>query len=130
MLITQAQTVKEAFPFIRQILTDAFKVDAYYFSYPYQGLEQIDKGFREMVWADFSNENDGRWDVHNQTLADRHQFFLVESVLGFYNLIAFTTPGKIRISLPSARFAPIPSLILFSKKSLRARPSYKDTFPF
>ena len=94
MLITQAQTVKEAFPFIRQILTDAFKVDAYYFSYPYQGLEQIDKGFREMVWADFSNENDGRWDVHNQTLADRHQFFLVESVLGFYNLFAFTTPGE------------------------------------
>lgn len=94
MLITQARTMKDAFPFIRQILTDAFKIDAYYFSYPYQGLEQIDKGFREMVWAGFTNENEGRWDVHGPAFADRHQFFLVESVLGFYNLIAFTTLGE------------------------------------
>lgn len=94
MLITQAQTVKDAFPFIRQMLADAYKIDAYYFSYPYQDLQKIDKGFREMVWADFSNASDGKWDVLNQELDGNYQFFVVESVLGFYNLIAFVTPGE------------------------------------
>ncbi len=94
MLLTQARTVKDAFPFIHQILTDAFQIDTFYFSYPYQELHKIDKGFREMVWAGFSNENEGRWDVHNHVLADHYQLFLVESVLGFYNLIAFVTLGE------------------------------------
>lgn len=94
MLITQAQNVKDAFPFIRQMLTDAYKIDAYYFSYPYQDLQKIDKGFREMVWSGFTNAADGRWDVLNQEPDGNYQCFVVESVLGFYNLIAFVTSGK------------------------------------
>lgn len=94
MLLTQAQTIKDAFPFIQQILMDAFKIDVHYFSHPYQGLNKIDKGFREMIWLDFSNANEGRWDVRNQILANNYQLFLIESVLGFYNLIAFVTLGE------------------------------------
>lgn len=94
MLITQAQTVKDAFPFIRQMLADAYKVDAFYFSFPYQELQKIDKGIRETVWTDFSNTADKRWKINEQTLIDEYQLFVVESALGFYNLIALVTLGE------------------------------------
>lgn len=129
MLITQVRTIKDAFPFIRQILTDAFKVDAYYFSYPYQGLEQIDKGFRETVWANFTNANEGRWDVHGPAFADRHQFFLVESVLGFYNLIAFTTLGENPDFISVGPFCTQTVTDSFFKKIIANAPTLQDNAP-
>lgn len=94
MLITEIKNVKEAFPFIQQMLADAFHVDSYYFSYPYQDLQKIDRGFREMIWADFTNANDGKWRIQEYVFVDHYQIFAVESVLGFYNLIAFVTLGE------------------------------------
>ena len=39
-------TLREGFPFIRQILADTFHIDAWYFSAPYRDLDKIDRGFR------------------------------------------------------------------------------------
>ena len=42
-------THKEAFPFIRQIISDAYMTDAWYLSAPYTDLDKADRGFRSLL---------------------------------------------------------------------------------
>ena len=42
-------TLREGFPFIRQILADTFHIDAWYFSAPYRDLDKIDRD--SATWA-------------------------------------------------------------------------------
>ena len=42
--------VKEAFSFIRQMLSDAYGMDTHFFDYPYRDFDKIDRGFRRTVW--------------------------------------------------------------------------------
>ena len=41
--------IKEAFPFIRQIISDAYMTDAWYLSAPYTDLDKADRGFRSLL---------------------------------------------------------------------------------
>ena len=93
MSVINTQDINESFLFIRQMLSDAFKVESFYFSYPYHNLQDIDRGFREMAWSDFTNEG-GSWNSDSGSFAGQYRLFIVRSSFGFYNLIAFVSLDK------------------------------------
>lgn len=81
-------TLREGFPFIRQILADTFHIDAWYFSAPYRDLDKIDRGFRHMVmpgkdlYASLSHAG--------EMIHERH-IVVIKSSLDFYNIMAIIT---------------------------------------
>lgn len=79
--------VHEAFPFIRQMLSDAFKTDTLLFGPPYENLDRIDRGFRSMVWKDSQYS---RRILTLDTVSSYH-FLVIRSSLCFVNLIAVVT---------------------------------------
>lgn len=79
------QTIYDAFPFIRQVISDAYKTDTHLFTHPYQNIETIDRGFRRMMWGkrefpalflDFISH------------PREYQMAVVKSSLGYYNILA------------------------------------------
>lgn len=81
-------TLREGFPFIRQILADTFHIDAWYFSAPYRDLDKIDRGFRHMVmpgkdlYASLS---------HAGEMSHERHIVVIKSSLDFYNIMAIIT---------------------------------------
>ena len=80
-----ALSVRDAFPFIRQVLSDAYRVDTHLFTHPYADTSIIDRGFRKMLWgqqkipATFS---------HFLAEAPVYQMAVTKSSLGYYNILA------------------------------------------
>lgn len=77
-------SVKDAFPFIRQIISDTFMMDTHYLTAPYADLDKLDRGFRQFLLhksntADLLLKN-------NEPLKER--ILIIQSTLDFYNIIA------------------------------------------
>lgn len=82
--------MEEALPFIRQMLSDAFKTDVLLFHAPYEDLDSIDWGFRSMVWKD---TNYSRRIPFLDSIS-RYHLLVIRSSLDFVNLIAFVSLGS------------------------------------
>lgn len=87
------QTIRDAFPFIRQVITDAFKTDVNLYTYPYQHTERVDRGFRQMMWGKRDIP-----DIFIQFLSkpSEHRMAVVKSSLGYYNILASVSLGEAR----------------------------------
>lgn len=85
------QTIREAFPFIRQVITDAYKTDVFLYTKPYQNTERIDRGFRQMMWGKTEMP-----DLFVKFLADpsEYQMVVIKSSLGYYNIFAAVSLGE------------------------------------
>lgn len=77
--------LRDAFPFIRQVITDAYKTDVILYTYPYHDTENIDRGFRKMMWGQQKMP-----ELFARFLADPegYQMAVVKSNLGYYNIFA------------------------------------------
>lgn len=80
------KSMKEAFPFIRQIISDVYGMDVHFFEYPYADLNKIDRGFRHMVWKK-ENMNDPL--IAGMKMMNGYHLLIVKSNLDFYNIFAF-----------------------------------------
>lgn len=77
--------IDDIFPIIKQTIQDAYKVDSVLLQHPYSGFERLDMGMRKMAWGTnysttlpiFSLDGDSPY-----------QIVILESSLGFYNVIA------------------------------------------
>ena len=78
-------SIRDAFPFIQQVLADAYKVDAHLFTHPYADTSIIDRGFRKMLWGKIE-----RPVTFTKFLAEapEYQMAVTKSSLGFYNIMA------------------------------------------
>ncbi|MDD5934864.1 MAG: AraC family transcriptional regulator [Clostridiales bacterium] len=76
------------FPFIHQILKDGFKINSYYFSYPYDNLDKIDNGFRRMMWSTYNTPTPSLLFENHKS---EYKILIVKSSLSFYNIIAFVS---------------------------------------
>lgn len=82
------EQIDNIFSCLQPLLKDAFHTDAHLFTYPYDDLSKIDKGFRKMVWNTYSHP------MPVQSLdsdESGYRLLIVKSTLGFYNLLAFVT---------------------------------------
>ena len=79
------QTIYDAFPFIRQVISDAYKTDAYLYTHPYQDMEKIDRGFRRMMWG--KREMPPLFTEFISTPCE-YQMAVVKSSFGYYNIFA------------------------------------------
>ncbi len=77
--------IKEAFPFIRQIISDTFMTDAWYISAPYDDLKKVDRGFRQMLLQ--KNDIVDMLDRAENMVKEPH-LFIIHSALEFYNITA------------------------------------------
>ena len=80
------KSIKEAFPFIRQMISDVYGMDVHFFGEPYGDLNKIDRGFRQTVWK---KDNLHAPLVKGLELLEGYHLFVVKSNLDFYNVIAF-----------------------------------------
>ena len=78
-------SIEEAFPFIKQLLQDAYKVDIHYFKYPYEDTSIIDRGFRKMLWGKTQIPNIFTDYIHD---AYEYQMAVTKSSLGYFNILA------------------------------------------
>lgn len=85
------QTIREAFPFIRQVITDAYKTDVFLYMNPYTDTERIDRGFRKMMWGEKEMPQ-----VFVEYLArpERYRMAVVKSSLGYYNIFASVSAAQ------------------------------------
>lgn len=79
------QSIRDAFPFIRQVITDAYKTDVFLFTYPYKNTDKIDRSFRKMVWGDVERPSLFAEFLTNPV---SYQMAVVKSSLGYYNIFA------------------------------------------
>lgn len=87
----QSKNIRDAFPFIKKILTAAFRADVIYFSHPYENIRKIDWGFRDMVWEDVDFTPSFASAIAS---SGKLQLYVIKSNLGFYNIIAFVSLGE------------------------------------
>ena len=78
------------FPLLRQTLLDTFKVDSYLMHAPYKDLEKMDRGFRRMVWGKYKTDSP----LFTMSGEAPYQIIVLQSSLGFYNVIVRLTPGE------------------------------------
>lgn len=80
-----ALSIREAFPFIQQVLSDAYKVDTHLFTHPYGDTSTIDRGFRKMLWGSLERPT-----AFTNFLAEapEYQMAVAKSSLGYYNILA------------------------------------------
>lgn len=80
-----ALSIRDAFPFIQQVLSDAYKVDTHLFTHPYADTSIIDRGFRKMLWGNIE-----RPATFTKFLAGapQYQMAVAKSTLGYYNIMA------------------------------------------
>ena len=76
---------EEYFPVIKQTISDAFGVESFLLTYPYENIEQMDMGLRKMIWGDYSTSKP----IFNLKKDNPYQIIIIESSLGFYNLVAY-----------------------------------------
>ena len=80
--------INDDFPFIHKILKDGFKINSYYFSYPYDNLDKIDNGFRRMMWSTYNTPTPSLLFENHKS---EYKILIVKSSLSFYNIIAFVS---------------------------------------
>lgn len=80
------ESIKDVFPFIQQTISDAYRTDTWLFSYPYQDVSKIDRGFRKMVWK---RENYTAPLQQALQISDSYRMLVIQSTLDFYNIIFF-----------------------------------------
>lgn len=81
---------REAYPFIRQVVRNAFHIESVYLSFPYTDIRQVDRGFRELVWADY--------DMSAELTAllpfpDEYAILVAHSLLEFINIACVVSLG-------------------------------------
>ncbi len=81
--------VNDFYPFVQQILADSFNVDAFLLQPPYDDFEQMDMGLRRMVWGEYSTQRP----IFTLEEDDPFEIIVIESNLGFYNLLAVINVG-------------------------------------
>ncbi len=81
-----AISIDDFFPIIRQTILDTYKVDSFLMRAPYSGFERLDMGLRKMVWGTYSTAAP-IFSLPNDPDASPYQIIVLESVLGFYNMI-------------------------------------------
>lgn len=84
-------TLSCCFNLLKQILQDAFKVPALFFTPPYENITRIDQGMRAAVWT---NYNDNNTKIHFADTTKQYRMLIVKSNLGFYNLLMIFGPGE------------------------------------
>ncbi len=79
------QNFREVFPFIRQVIQDAYRTETILYTHPYQDLRKIDRGFRNMIWGDVK-----RPELFTEFLAQEpcYRMAVLKSTLGYYNIFA------------------------------------------
>ncbi|MCF0128023.1 MAG: helix-turn-helix domain-containing protein [Pseudobutyrivibrio sp.] len=82
--VFEGMKLRELFPILQTLLADTYRCDAYLLSYPYEGIERIDRGFRKTIWDHYDSGISAL--SNNNVNASKHQFLIVKSVLGFYSL--------------------------------------------
>lgn len=87
------KSVKEAFPFIRQMISDVYGMDAWFFDYPYGNFDKIDRGFRKTVWK---KDNSQSSLVQGLKVLDGNHMIIIKSNLDFYNILVFFGEKKPR----------------------------------
>lgn len=71
------------YTFISQVVRNAFNIESAYLTFPYTNLQQIDHGFRELVWSDY----DMATDLPSYSLpSDHYTIHVTKSVLEFVNI--------------------------------------------
>ncbi|MFV0465664.1 MAG: helix-turn-helix domain-containing protein [Lachnospiraceae bacterium] len=85
------QTGKEYFPFFKQLITDAFQADCIYLEFPYENMDEIDRGFRKTIWNTYPLPNSASFMM--EPVSEYH-LYVVKSNLGFYNILATLTLEK------------------------------------
>lgn len=77
--------LRDGFPLIQSTMQNAFHVDTCLYTYPYQNLDAIDRGFRRLVWKEYPTQQP------STPLAHDHgkKFVLTKSSLGFYNIVIY-----------------------------------------
>lgn len=86
--------IKKVFSLIKHICSDAFGIDAQYFTPPYDMSEKIDQGFRRLIWnmkGYFSHMEE----TMTAAFANDYHFIVVYSSLEFYNIfVLIPSEGK------------------------------------
>ncbi len=91
---TSKNILEEEFPFIQQMISDTFKTESQYFTPPYEGIADIDKGFRRMMWTRYETPDilSMFQQVDNKPA---YHMIVVKSSLKFYNILIFASLDKI-----------------------------------
>ena len=78
------------FPLFKQTLADSFKVDSFFMHAPYHDFEKMDMGIRRMVWGEYSTNSP----IFSIAEDSPYRIVVLESTLGFYNMIISLTADK------------------------------------
>lgn len=78
------------FPLFKQTLADSFKVDSFFMHAPYHDFEKMDMGLRRMVWGEYSTNSP----IFSIAEDSPYRIVVLESTLGFYNMIISLTADK------------------------------------
>ena len=78
--------IDDFFPVIRQTILDTYKVDSFLMRAPYTEFERLDMGLRKMVWGTYSTTSP-IFTLPDDPNASPYQIIVLESVLGFYNIV-------------------------------------------
>lgn len=130
------ESIKDFFPFFKQLITDAFQTDCVYLEYPYKNIAEIDRGFRKTIWNTYPMPNSASFLTKP---GSTYTFYVIKSNLGFYNILAFAslTPTPDLISIGPFRDEDIsPTFISnilkdakISSKSLSSLKQFYYTLP-
>lgn len=83
-------TLDDFFVLFRQTILDAYKVDSYLMKAPYHGFEKMDMGIRRMIWGEYSTSSP----IFSLSDESPYRIVILESTLGFYNIIISLTDGE------------------------------------
>ena len=70
---------------------DAFRADTFLLEYPYENIDKIDRGFRKTIWSQYDTATTVL--SNSGVVLNCHEILLLQSNLGFYNLMTILTPG-------------------------------------
>lgn len=82
---------KTEYPFISQVIRNAFGIESVYLAFPYQNARQADHGFRELVWMDYDMAEDI---ASFSRTAGCYSMYIVQSALEFINIACMISPGN------------------------------------
>lgn len=87
----EQKSCRGAYPFIRQVVRNAFHIESVYLSFPYADIRQIDRGFRELVWADYNMSTDS---ASFFPPSDEYSILVAHSLLEFTSIICVVSLGE------------------------------------
>lgn len=79
----------KAYSLLKDLLLRIYNVDCHRSAYPYDNIEDMDRGIRKMMWEgfDYTNNPDTR------LIEETDKLFIVASNLGFYNIVMYLPTG-------------------------------------